>query len=240
MEQKPDGDPSTAILDQLRRVEERLARIEAHLDLRPDVETLPAGSAASDAPQNADREALEFELGQNWFAKLGIVVVAIGFAFALTFHYRGAPSAVPGLVGALIAGAVFFLAHIWRSSFVLVSSYLRGAALALLYFSALRLSFFGEEAAVPAGSPVAVFLLMAVTAITVFVSLRRSFSLSPCPRSFNGVRDIDRGGQHAVDSRRVNCAGGSRLVSGQQVRMGGNHSLRYRADLSHTSPVGDQ
>jgi hypothetical protein len=174
MEQKPDGDPATAILDQLRRVEDRLARIEAHLDLRPDVETLPAGSVASDAAQNADGEALEFELGQNWFAKLGIVVVTIGLAFALTFHYRGVPPAVPGLVGALIAGAVFFLAHIWRSSFVLVSSYLRGAALALLYFSALRLSFFGEEAAVPPGSLAAFLLLTAVTGFTLFVSLRRT------------------------------------------------------------------
>jgi uncharacterized membrane protein len=174
LEQKPDGDPTTAILDRLRRLEERLARIETHLDFRPEAETTTAGNADSDAVQNTDGESLEFELGQNWFAKLGIVVVAIGFAFALTFHYRGVPSAVPGLVGAFIAGAVFFLAHLWRSSFALVSSYLRGAALALLYFSVLRLSFFGEEAAVPSGSVVAVFLMLAVTALTMFVSLRRA------------------------------------------------------------------
>ena len=174
MEQKPDGDQTTPILDQLRRIEERLARIETYLDIRPEVEPIPGASVAADTAQNADEEALEIELGQNWFAKLGIVVVAIGLAFALTFHYGGLPPAVPGTVAALIAVAVFFLAHIWRSSFVLVSSYLRGAALALLYFSALRLSFFGRDAAVAPGSPAAIFLMIAVTAVTIFVSLRRA------------------------------------------------------------------
>ncbi len=174
MEQKPDGDPITALLDQLRRVEERLARVETYLDLRPEAEPSPVEDAVSDVVRDADGEELEIELGQNWFAKLGIVVVAIGCAFALTFHYRSLSPAVPGIAGALIAGGVFFLAHIWRTSFVLVSSYLRGAALALLYFSALRLSFFGEEAAVAPGSVAAFLLLTAVTAITTFVSLRRA------------------------------------------------------------------
>jgi uncharacterized membrane protein len=174
MEQKPDGDQTTNLLDQLRRIEERLARIETYLDIKPEVEPIPLEGPAPDAVQNTDEEALEFELGQNWFAKLGIVVVAIGLAFALTFHYDGLPPAMPGLAGALIAVAVFILAHIWRSSFFLVSSYLRGAALALLYFSALRLSFFGQEAAVAPGSPPAIFLMIAVTAVTTLVSLRRA------------------------------------------------------------------
>lgn len=173
MDQKPDGDQITSLLDQFRRVEERLARIETYLDMKPEVEPVPAEGVASDAGQNADGEAFEFEVGQNWFAKLGIVVVAIGFAFGLTFHYNGLPPALPGTVGILIAMAVFSLAHIWRSSFVLVSSYLRGAALALLYFSALRLSFFGEEAVIAPGSVAAISLMIAVTAITTFVSLRR-------------------------------------------------------------------
>ena len=173
MEQNPDGDQITALFDQFRRVEERLERIETYLDIKPEAEPVPAEGVASDVGQNADGEALEFELGQNWFAKLGIVVVAIGFAFALTFPYNGLPPALPGIVGVLIAVAVFSLAHIWRSSFVLVSSYLRGAALALLYFSALRLSFFGQETAIVPGSVAAISLMIAVTAITTFVSLRR-------------------------------------------------------------------
>ena len=41
MEQKPDGDQTTPILDQLRRIEERLARIETYLDIRPEVEPIP-------------------------------------------------------------------------------------------------------------------------------------------------------------------------------------------------------
>ncbi|MGB6123615.1 MAG: hypothetical protein WBG80_17030, partial [Bacteroidota bacterium] len=73
--------------DHLNQLDTRLTRIEDHLHLPP----LPGpeeeeGTSAAILTEQRE-EALELQIGQNWFARVGIVVLAIGIAFLLTSPY---------------------------------------------------------------------------------------------------------------------------------------------------------
>jgi hypothetical protein len=168
------------ILDLLRSLETRIARIESHLEL----ETVQAAEPDV-APTVAveDDEELELELGQNWFAKAGIVGLALGIAFLLTLPYNGFPSFLPSLLGYCLVGGIVLLSHYWKESFQQISRYLLGGALLLLYFTTLRLSYFTPIPAVSSAT-IELILLLLVVSINLVVSYRRQsmyltgFSLS--------------------------------------------------------------
>jgi uncharacterized membrane protein len=145
----------------LRTLEARIAAIEAHLGVTPEEIALdaPADRAAS-SPQN--EEAMELQIGENWFAKMGILVLALGMVFLLTFPYRNLPPALPSLAGYLIAGGIIWLAARWRQSHAYISGYLVGGGIALLFFATLRLSFFAEVPALTDRAFLTVLLACAV------------------------------------------------------------------------------
>ena len=134
--------------ERLARVEARLSRLEEYLNIAP------AGPASAPSPEAARRkeDELEFRVGQNWFAAVGILALVIGAAFTLSLPYPGLPDAAPSLLGYGVACALVLLARAGRRSFELVSGNLRGAAMALLTFATLRLCYFGERHALSADS----------------------------------------------------------------------------------------
>ena len=163
--------------DRLERLEERLAGIERHLGISVDGLTTgtPEESTSMSLVQ-ADKnpeEDLEFEVGQNWFAVAGILVLAIGAAFMLSLPYAGLPASVPSLVGFVVAAGLFLLAHFWQHTFELVSSYLRGAGMALLYFATLRLYFFGAQHALSTENFVGRALLVLAVSLNYAIAWRR-------------------------------------------------------------------
>jgi len=118
-------------------------------------------------------EEIEYELGQNWFAKVGIVVLALGIVFLLTLPYGELPAAAPGMFGYLLSLGLFLGARMLRISFDLVSRYLRGAGMVLLFFATLRLFYFGQVPVLEAASPGGIILLISVLALNLVISLRR-------------------------------------------------------------------
>ena len=90
----PRPAPPEALAERLADCETRLARLEAYLDLAPAKMPVPA-----QAPAGRTGEELEFVVGQNWFALVGIVVLATGVAFTLSLPYPDLPAAVPSLAG---------------------------------------------------------------------------------------------------------------------------------------------
>ena len=91
-----------SLAGRLRDLEARIARIEERLNivLSPSEQSHPIAEAPTQmAPAAPDEDELEFEVGQNWFAKVGIVVIALGIVFLLTFPYTNLPAAAPGLFG---------------------------------------------------------------------------------------------------------------------------------------------
>jgi hypothetical protein len=190
MNDTPSQPPFDELAEQIRRLERRLARIEARLELSPLEEAPlaaapaslakmpPAGAPAPGGPAEiraaaSDDGEFEYEVGQNWFAKIGIVALAVGVAFLLSLPFPGYPAAAPSLVGFGFAGALFLLAHLGRNSFELVSKYFRGAAMLLLFFAALRLFFFGINPALNTAAPAGRALLLLVVGANLSIALRR-------------------------------------------------------------------
>jgi len=163
--------PSEGTAETLRRLEQRLARIEQYLRL-PALDAGEARPGVTAAAAAAEGE-LEFVVGQNWFASVGIIVLTCGVGFALSLPLAGLPPFVPSLTGGVVAAGLLLLARRWRTSFELVAGYFRGAGMALLYFSVLRLFFFGATHAMDINSAGGRLLLAGVVTANLTVALRR-------------------------------------------------------------------
>jgi len=134
----------------LAQLEARIARLEAHTGLAADpapapVTLAPPTTAATAASAASSEDELEFEVGQNWFAKVGIVVLTLGAGFTVSLPYASLPAGTPSLIGAALAAGLFGLSRWARHSFEQLSGYFRGVAMTLLYFATLRLYFFGPQ-----------------------------------------------------------------------------------------------
>ncbi|HVU34200.1 MAG TPA: hypothetical protein VHE61_12255 [Opitutaceae bacterium] len=172
----PPSGPDDA--DRLARLEARLARLEAHLGLPPAAPTSESASAgpaapATPVPTKPTTDSFEVEVGQTWFARAGILALAVGAASLLTRPYPDLPAALPPLAGFAVTIALFAGATTGRKTFPLVAGYLRAAAMALLYCSALRLFFFGRSV-LPAGNvAVELVVLAAVSLVNLGIAWRR-------------------------------------------------------------------
>ena len=164
----PSPDP-VAQADDLRRLEARISRIEAYLQLN---EPAKAAAVQPPAPEKPD-EDLEFRIGQEWFAKVGIAALWVGVAFTLCLPYATLPPAAPSLFGYALAAGLFALARFCPRPFEPVSAPLRATAMALLYLASLRLCFFGDRHALSADSLPGGILLTLTAAANFAVALRR-------------------------------------------------------------------
>ncbi len=167
-----ENSPNERILELLKNLEERVTRIEAHLDILPEPAKISTTREAPPSVAAEDDEALELQLGQNWFAKAGIVGLALGIAFLLTLPYNGLPAFLPSVLGYVLVGGIFFFSYTWRDSFQQVSRYLLGGGLLLLYFTTLRLSYFSTSPALNSTGLEDGFLLL-VVAFCFLVAARR-------------------------------------------------------------------
>ncbi len=174
--------PDLPLSATLLRLEQRLARLEQHLQL-PPLDCLPPSETISPpAPEPIPlalaaaapaAEELEFVVGQNWFAGVGVLVLTCGVGFALSLPLSGLPPGLPAGLGAALAGGLFLGALFWQKSFHLVAGCLRGAGLALLFFSTLRLFFFGATPVLAVASPGGGLILFAVVAVNLAVALQQ-------------------------------------------------------------------
>ncbi len=139
-------------------------RVENFPEPAPEETTLPAARS---------EDELEFQVGQNWFAVVGIFVLAAGLAFTLTLPYASLPPAAPAIFGYVLAAGLFLIAHLWRKSFELLAGYLRGAGIALLCFATLRLFFFGTRHVFSTGDWSGRALLAFVVALNLAIAWRR-------------------------------------------------------------------
>jgi uncharacterized membrane protein len=173
MAMPPETSDCDSVKLQLAQLHDRLARVEAHLGLvsERENEAVPAASLAEAAALESD-EALELQIGQNWFAKVGIVALAVGIAFLLTFPYRNLPPALPSGLGYLLVAGIVALSRFWRNSFQQISRYLLGGGLVLLYFTTLRLAYFSPQPVVT-NRILEALLLVLVTGVALVVATRR-------------------------------------------------------------------
>lgn len=127
----------------LELLEARLAALETRLAAPPAAEPAVITPVVAPAAPALNEDELELEVGQNWFAKVGIGVLTLTVGLSVALPYAGLPAGVPSLIGAAASAGLLLLARLWRQSFAPLAGYLRGVALALLFFATLRLYFFG-------------------------------------------------------------------------------------------------
>jgi hypothetical protein len=168
----PDAATVDKVLSLLKDLEDRMARIELHLGLGNPVQEANLPAAVVKEVEEEAEDELESQVGENWFAKIGIVVLALGVVFLLTFPYQDLPPYAPSAIGYFLVGAILLLSRSWKESFQQVSRYLLGGGLLLLYFTTLRLSHFSSEPAI-ANTTIELILLIAVVVLNLAVSIRR-------------------------------------------------------------------
>ena len=173
VDRKAEADSNEQILGLLRNLETRILLIESHLGIQHSGSVLATPDVS--APETEETEdALETQVGENWFAKVGIVVLALGVIFLLTFPYQNLPPYAPSVIGYVLVGSIFALSRYWRKSFQQVSRYLLGGGLLLLYFTTLRLSHFGPVPAISDTILELILLLCIVTVNLVIAVVQRS------------------------------------------------------------------
>ncbi len=193
MDESTEIQNSKEIISLLKNLEERISRLEAYLNIEPLQDNKPAMVNVSDQ-ENAEysdrEEQLEYRIGQFWFAKVGVVALIIGIAFFLTFPYKNLPAILPGLFGYILTSVFFFFERYSRKNFYYISGYLLGGGLTLLYFTTMRLFFFGHEPLVTSLS-LEISLLTIIVFINLIISVRKkSIYLAALSLTFGYVTAI--------------------------------------------------
>src|SRR5687768_9609424 len=148
--------PPETLAQHVARLDARLARIEAQLGLisheqRGETTRNPPGEAATLAEVSVSRpiaEELERQIGEPAFSLAGVIALTSGLGFLLSLPHPNLPPAAPGMIGIALAAALLLVAHILPRRARLLGGYVRGAAMLLPYFAALRFFFFGRVPAV--------------------------------------------------------------------------------------------
>ena len=174
MPETPKNRQNENIYRKLENLESRLTKIEEHLGLESKKEYIKKEQRSRSGRSDEEiSERMELRIGEYWFAKAGIVILAIGIAFLLTFPYQNLPAGIPVLIGYLLVVGLVVVSRAWRDSFSLLSRYLLGASLLLLYFTTLRLYYFS-------GNPLLVNfnielgLLIIAVSINLYISIKRN------------------------------------------------------------------
>ena len=173
IESNSDAEKLNQIVSYLKNIEERISKLETHLNLESysseDELKLP-NIRPTDISERAD--SLESQIGQFWFAKVGIVILSIGIIYLLTFPYQNLPSVFPSMIGFFLVAILFWLAHYLRTSLQYLAQYIFGGGLLLLYFTTLRLHFFGLNPAIE-NHLIEIILLIVVTAVHFYISYKK-------------------------------------------------------------------
>jgi len=165
----------------MARLEQRLAQVEKMLGLGQGPAKAPAPAKNPVPPLGSPTGVGELEaaVGQNLFANVGIGVLAIGGALALSLPWQGLPPVLPSLVGWLLAAGLFLLARCLHRTLPLIGRQCRGVGMALLIFATLRLCYFGAPSLLdPASLPAAACLTLAVALNLAIGWWRRSVFLT--------------------------------------------------------------
>ena len=159
---------SKKIQKTLHDLENRIRRIESYLELEAD-------SAKSTIKYQQEKkppdDAIEFQIGEFWFSKVGIVVLSLGLAFLLSLSYKEYPAILPGIIGYVITVILYISSHFFRKTNDYISKYLLGSSIFIFFFSTLRMHFFSENPVIQ-NLFLEFIILSFVVLINLFISLK--------------------------------------------------------------------
>ena len=131
---------SSQLIEYLQNIDARIQKIESRLNISSTSDKESDSQTTNDSPS-----PLEFNLGEFWFAEIGVFIMAIGCAFLLTLPYKGINPFIPTLVGLCTGGGLIFVSKFWKGSFEQLIKHIWGAAFLLIFISVLRLFHFTES-----------------------------------------------------------------------------------------------
>lgn len=171
MNSTSDQNSDNQVLDILKKLDSRISSIEELLDLKPEEEKADSKTKRTDG----DEDELEFKIGQNWFARVGIFVFLVGGIIFLTLKFDSSPQYLPGTAGVIISLVLLGLATYWKNSLPMLSGYIMGSALIFMFVSGMRFHFFSSDPTI--SNPVIISLfLYCITLIVFFFGIKRNSS----------------------------------------------------------------
>ncbi len=160
----------------LIKLDERISSIEARLSIVPEekpyIEKEEIRKQEETISSLEREDNLEYRIGQFWFAKVGIVVLIIGFAFLLTLPYENSPSAFPTILGYFFSIGLIALSQYWRKNFPHISGFILGGGFVLFYFTTLRLYYFSSNPLITS-LRIEVVLLLIAASLTLIYSIKK-------------------------------------------------------------------
>lgn len=172
------------LLGLLKNLEHRISQIESRLGIlvSKDADVLPAEkvqAVKNTAFSNEEGdEILEFQIGQFWLAKIGIIAFVAGIVFLLVVPIEGFSGLLPPIIGLAVSAVLITLSWYLKENRSYISGYLLTSGIVALFVSVLRLHFFDSTKLIES-SFVVVLLLLIISAVTLIISIRNiSFSLA--------------------------------------------------------------
>lgn len=168
----------------LKNLEQRISQIESRLGMlsSKNSDVLPAEKVQTmknTAFSNEEGdEILEFQIGQFWLAKIGIIAFVAGIVFLLVVPIEGFSGLLPPIIGLAVSAVLITLSWYLKENRSYISGYLLASGIVALFVSVLRLHFFDSTKLIES-SFVVVLLLLIISAVTLIISIRNiSFSLA--------------------------------------------------------------
>ncbi|MCF7902635.1 MAG: hypothetical protein K9M19_04335 [Candidatus Marinimicrobia bacterium] len=130
---------SHQVIDYLKSLDQRISKIEEQMGYsvasEPISETEPAPIPINDEMP----DSFEFNLGEFWFAYIGIFVLMVGCLLLMSHPVSTVHPVIPTITGFLVAVGMYYFGHVWRESYKFIALHLWGAAYILLFFATFRL-----------------------------------------------------------------------------------------------------
>jgi uncharacterized membrane protein len=116
---------------------------------------------------------LEYRIGQFWFAKVGIFILIIGFAFLLTLPFKNSISILPIILGYFFSSGLVVFSEYLKKNFPHISGFILGGGFVLFFFTTLRLHYFSSNPFIT-NINMEITLLMAVSALILYYSVKKN------------------------------------------------------------------
>jgi len=170
--QSPESS-SSQVIDYLKDLDQRVSNLESAME--PYLKNTGSKSNGGIRERGDGKpDAFEINLGEYWFAYVGIVVLVLAFILMLSLPWSNLHSALPTLLGLTMCGAMMSSANYFKTSYKFISLNLWGAAYVLSFVSILRLFYFGEPNFLGTGYLENTILTIHCLGLVAFAYIKRS------------------------------------------------------------------
>jgi hypothetical protein len=171
------------LLENLRLLDQRIARLEEHLGLHPIGETAPSAPAAQGETEpepysmEQDGTRLELRFGEFGLSYIGSVILLLGIVFLVAYTYSAGQKLLATILGYSATVGLYLIERSWREAIPHISRLMLTSSLLLFYYTTMRLHFFSDQPILDSALFGLAGLLLAVILEIVFALHRKSQAL---------------------------------------------------------------